>query len=400
MDYAEIKNYVDMYKLFDRLGFKVDKINRCACPIHGGDNKTAFSIHSDGQGWHCHTSCDCGGDIFGFMEKYEKISNAQSRTRIMEMFALSDSVPLVKKKSAPKSKTVVATKTFVYRKENGDEAFRVNRVDYDDGRKECFQECDGKKSLPESVRTLYNLDKIKQFSDSVIYLCEGEKTADALTAVGVISTTNPLGSKSWSEKYAKLLEGRGVVVMPDADIHGEEWRNTVLETLRGVAGAVQVVKIPDVFVKEHPEFTGHDFADYLKIYGDEKAFEDLMAWTDSAEIMPRGISANILGKPSDGFKEIQRKAKAGIRSDVFNLSRWIPSLDVIANRGDLIVLMANTSVGKTRLLHNMPYFIKNVNYAMFDLELSFEELCYVYDSINWKRQHKRQINVMKARHLI
>jgi len=43
--------------------------------------------------------------------------------------------------------------------------------------------------------------------------------------------------------------------------------------------------------------------------------------------------------------------------------------------------MANTSVGKTRLLHNLPFFIPQVNYVIFDLELSFETLCERYTAL-------------------
>jgi len=382
MDYSEIKQYVDMRKLFDRLGISVDKTGRCACPIHGGDNKTAFSISNDGQAWNCHTKCDCGGDIFTFIEKHEKVSNAQAKIRIQEMFALDDCpIPKTAKTDKPKNREIISRKEYVYRSPAGEELYKVKRVDYADGGKDCFQECGGKNTLPADVRTLYNLDKITGNPESHVFLCEGEKTADALSSVGVISTTNPLGSKSWQAGYAALLKDRTVIIMPDSDKHGETWRDAVLNSLRGVAAQVQVIKIPDDFVKSHPEFTGHDFADYLQINGKEKAFDDLMGWTDCAEIMPKGISAKILGRPADGFRELLRRAKLGLRSDVFNLAQWLPSMDLIVNKGDLIVLMANTSVGKTRLLHNMPYFIRNVNYAMFDLELSFETLCERYGAM-------------------
>lgn len=45
---------------------------RCACPLHNGDNPTAFVIN-DKFLWSCHTS-DCGsGDIFTFIEKMEDV---------------------------------------------------------------------------------------------------------------------------------------------------------------------------------------------------------------------------------------------------------------------------------------------------------------------------------------
>ena len=45
----------------------------CACPLHGGDNNTAFSIyHKDGRWlWNCFTGGDCGGgDAITFVQKW------------------------------------------------------------------------------------------------------------------------------------------------------------------------------------------------------------------------------------------------------------------------------------------------------------------------------------------
>ena len=215
---------------------------------------------------------------------------------------------------------------------------------------------------------MYHLDQLAARPDEHVFLCEGEKTAEALTACGLLSTTNVIGSGNWEPHYAECVRGRNVVMMPDADSKGEAFRDAVLSSLRGVAAQVQVVEMPAEFVKAHPEFTGHDFADYAQVHGDAKAFEDLMTWTDAAEVMPKGISAKILGRPADGFKELQRRARLGIRNDVFNMGLWLPSLgQVDVNRGDLIVLMANTSVGKTRLIHNLPFYLRHVNFALFYL---------------------------------
>lgn len=45
---------------------------RSTCPIHKGDNKTAFHVKISNMLWYCHTQCDTGGDIFDF---YAKIYN-------------------------------------------------------------------------------------------------------------------------------------------------------------------------------------------------------------------------------------------------------------------------------------------------------------------------------------
>jgi 5S rRNA maturation endonuclease (ribonuclease M5) len=380
MDYSLIKQFVTVPMVLESYGAQPDAKGRCACPIHGGDNKTAFSISSDKQTWKCHTKCDAGGDIFTLVERIEGISSGASRSFIMEKWGLEEDEPPPKTK--PKVKPTVVNKvSHIYRDKDGEEVYRVNRVNMSDGSKQCYQECNGKNTLPPEVRTLYNYDKLYGYTGHV-YLCEGEKTADALTECGFVATTNPLGSKSWCQSYANLLKDMKVVIMPDADSHGEVWRDVVLSSLEGVAQESSVINVPEKFIKKHTEYSGHDFADMLAKYGPDSCSKWLREETSTAKVLVNGIDQSILGRPLDGYRELKRRADAGIRSDVFNLNEWLPSMDLIVNKGDLVVIMAGTGVGKTRALHNLPYHIRSINYAMFDLELSFETLCERYTAMH------------------
>lgn len=380
MDYAQIKQHVSMRRLLDQLGVALDRHGRCACPLHGGDNKTAFSVHSQDQGWTCHTKCDASGDIFTFMEKRDGITNAEARVRICEMFNLETNEP-AHKPATKRDKTVVNRTEYVYRDKDGSELYRVKRVDYADGRKDCFQEYRGKPTLPVEVRTLYNYHKIHGNTYDFICLCEGEKTADALCECGYIGTTNPLGSKNWEQKYADLLKGQSVLVMPDADQHGEAWRDEVMKSLQGIASEVRVIEMPDKFIRKHPEFKGHDFADMLKVYGKETSIQFMLQAIENAKALPFGADADILGQPSYLFSREVERAKAGISSTLFNMNEWLPSMDVAVKKGDVVTLMGVTGLGKTRLLHNIPFHIRRLNYAIFDLELSLETLAIRYGAM-------------------
>lgn len=44
------------------------------CPIHGGDNPTAFTVDTRKQLWHCFTGCANGGDIFDLVKALDQIS--------------------------------------------------------------------------------------------------------------------------------------------------------------------------------------------------------------------------------------------------------------------------------------------------------------------------------------
>jgi hypothetical protein len=59
--------------LLSALGFQVsERTRRCACILHGGSNRTAFSWHGDGR-WHCF-SCGAGGDRIALVMQVRKCS--------------------------------------------------------------------------------------------------------------------------------------------------------------------------------------------------------------------------------------------------------------------------------------------------------------------------------------
>lgn len=62
----------DLFELVRLAGGNPDNHGRCACPIHGGDNASAFSIYRNNgkYSWKCHSG-DCGsGDALDFVQKW------------------------------------------------------------------------------------------------------------------------------------------------------------------------------------------------------------------------------------------------------------------------------------------------------------------------------------------
>lgn len=58
---------------------------RCSCPIHKGNNPTAFVMNTESKLWFCHTKCHVGGDIYDLVMQIEKIDFGASVLRIAEM---------------------------------------------------------------------------------------------------------------------------------------------------------------------------------------------------------------------------------------------------------------------------------------------------------------------------
>ena len=67
---------VNLVELVESAGAKIQRSGyeiRCACPLHKGDNPTAFSVYKGDDGhdrWHCHTQCDAGGDAIDFIRRW------------------------------------------------------------------------------------------------------------------------------------------------------------------------------------------------------------------------------------------------------------------------------------------------------------------------------------------
>jgi hypothetical protein len=82
---------------------------------------------------------------------------------------------------------------------------------------------------------------------AVVYVVEGEKDADALTALGLVATTNPGGAGKWMRLHpstADAFAGRRVAVLPDNDDPGRRHAREVAGSLAGTAARVAVLALP------------------------------------------------------------------------------------------------------------------------------------------------------------
>lgn len=89
-----------------------------------------------------------------------------------------------------------------------------------------------------------------------VWLVEGEKDVLALEAVGLVATTNPLGSKNWQPSFADALVGCvKVFIVADNDNAGQSWARDVAKSLRGRKVKHETLSVP-------PEY-GNDTSDLL-----------------------------------------------------------------------------------------------------------------------------------------
>ncbi len=109
---------------------------------------------------------------------------------------------------------------------------------------------------PPGLLPLYRLPELQ--GASRVYVCEGEKAADAAHSIGLIATASAHGSKSAAKADWQPLAGKDVVILPDADEAGEHYAESVAAILHRLGCAVRIVRLPDL-----TPGSGEDIADYI-----------------------------------------------------------------------------------------------------------------------------------------
>lgn len=112
---------------------------------------------------------------------------------------------------------------------------------------------DGVRRLP--YRLVQVQDAIAQ--GRVVFVVEGEKDADTLSANGLVATCNSGGSGKWHADLTPYFKGARVAVIPDNDDPGRRHADDVTSALGPVAAEVRLVELPDVPA-------GGDVTDYFE----------------------------------------------------------------------------------------------------------------------------------------
>ena len=77
LDIDALLSKVNLEEIAERAGTKLHRNGgdlRGICPLHKGDNATAFSVYADPNGhqrWRCYTQCDASGDVIDFVRRWQ-----------------------------------------------------------------------------------------------------------------------------------------------------------------------------------------------------------------------------------------------------------------------------------------------------------------------------------------
>jgi len=202
---------------------------RAPCPIHHG-TRESFAIDLETGRWYCHSQCGRGGSIFDFEREITGVNGQSARDAVFQLAGHIEP-----------ERQIVAT--YDYTDEQGKLLYQTVRFEPKDFRQ---RRPDGAGNWIWNLKTvrlvLYHLPAV--VAAPVVFVVEGEKDADALTDLGVVATTSPLGAGKWRNTYSEVLRGKEVFVIPDNDEKGRQHALAALGSLRGVAAASRLVELP------------------------------------------------------------------------------------------------------------------------------------------------------------
>lgn len=250
--------------------YSANQYGKARCPAHD-DRRPSLSI-SERSGKllvHCHTGCAQEAVVDAL-----KADGLWPETPVLEL-----------RPAAPKQTNGVAkvgpgrvVATYDYRDEQEHLLFQTVRYEPKTFRQRRPDGHGGWIHNLTGVRlVLYRLPELLAApADQRVYLVEGEKDVDRLTALGLLATSNPLGAGKWRAEYNEWLRARHCVVVPDNDVAGSEHAGQLHRALLPLAASVRILALPGLSDKG-------DLSDWLDAGGTREQLETL---ADATEPIP------------------------------------------------------------------------------------------------------------------
>jgi hypothetical protein len=139
--------------------------------------------------------------------------------------------------------------TWTYYTAHGEPYLCVTRLQAPNGDKSYPQSRweDGawKSGKPRGPKIPYRLPELLKADVSApVFICEGEKCAEAVAKHGLVATSASEGAGKWTADLNSWFVGRTVYILPDHDDPGRRHAEQVAGHLHGVAADVRIVPLP------------------------------------------------------------------------------------------------------------------------------------------------------------
>ncbi len=306
------------------------------CPAHEDKNASLSVKQGDNGGivLHCHAGCTP-----------EQVVGALGLS-MKDLFPDGDR-PRQEYRPRPTSredKGRIAAQ-YDYTDENGQLLARKTRWETAVGgkRKKTFTwshpEGQGFQSGRNGMAVPYHLPELVKAE--TVFLCEGEKDVDNLTAQGLAATCSPDGAgtgSKWRDTYTPYFAGKTVYILQDNDDVGKKFAQYEAEKLSPVAQEVKVLDLTALW----PGLPEHgDISDVMEHLGATQTLADLLELADKApgwEPPPPEKSPFL-----SSFHTLSDFAE---EEPSWLVEGWIPE-------GQITLLAADGGTGKTTLWCNL-----------------------------------------------
>ena len=217
----------------------------CPVPHHGqgnGDKNPSLSVTDGEDGnilFKCHGGCD-QHTVFSTIKDMGILPTLPDRP---EYLASVKPIPLI---AVP-----TLEQEWHYTDEDGISLFLKQRYKTYDAKGKTYKTLrvmpDGSRvgKLGDCRIVPYRLPEVRQAvaDGRVIYICEGEKAADALSSLGVVATTSHAGAGGWNPDLNQYFTGANVVIVPDNDQVGWNYTHRIVEALLPSAKSIRVLDL-------------------------------------------------------------------------------------------------------------------------------------------------------------
>lgn len=175
----------------------------------------------------------------------------------------------------------------------------------------------------------YLLSALMRDRQSTIFIVEGEKCADELSARGLLATTNSGGAGNWKPILNHHFKGRDVVIIPDNDSAGCAHALRVVQNLFGVANSLKILELPRLPEKG-------DIADWFAEGNDTV---DLAELVDQASIIDQ--------PPVENIDESEDYYRFLTVSDLYHLPEPRPLVEGLISENSFCVMYGAPGSGKS-----------------------------------------------------
>jgi hypothetical protein len=238
-----------------------------SCPVssHGqgnGDKNPSLCVSETDEGkplFKCFSGCS-QESVFNAVKDYGLLDDLPNPTDFLTQI-----------KPLPKQQEPVLEQEWHYTDEDGVVQHIKQRYKTFDSKGKTYKQYrvdeNGRRhaSMTGANIVPYNLPEVDfaRKTGRTVFLCEGEKAADALKSLGVVATCTHNGASNFPEDVVKHLVGLTIAIVPDNDTVGWEYARKAVAALKAVTKSIRVVDLGLEEIKE-------DAYEFVYKYGGDK----------------------------------------------------------------------------------------------------------------------------------